>query len=229
MGDVPISLLTNEELKEYIAIASNRANSRLRTLEESGFSTSSAAYKKIQSLAFEGSERSIGMTKAKPQYTKEGKLKAVQPVGKVKFSSATRGAKRGELMHQAKLLEQFLEAKTSTVQDIKAIYKSSYETFKNNWDGDSPAPSMADMAEFWSNKSIQNFMKIYGSDEIVKALNSAKGKTDHLIEMVEQNKKELQYMARLNSTGNKKQPTQVNSKYYESTLDDIWENIEKGY
>lgn len=228
MTDVPISYLTNEELKEYIATASKRANSRLRTLEDSGFSTSSAAYKKIQSLAFEGSERSIVMTKAKPQY-KDGKLKAVQPIGKIKFSSSTRGASRGELMHQATLLGQFLEAKTSTVQDIKEVYKTSYETFKENWDGDSPVPSMAEMAEFWSNKSVQEFMKIYGSDEIVKALNSSKGKTDRLIEMVEQNKKELRYMARLKSTGNKKQPTQVNSKYYESTLDDIWTSIEKGY
>lgn len=231
MSDVPIAFLTNQELKEYIATASKRANSRLRTLEQSGFSTSSAAYKKIEALAFDGSERSIGVTKVKPQYTKTGKLKTVQPLGKPKFSSATRGATRGAMMHQAKLLQQFLEAKTSTVQDIKEVYDTSYKTFKTNWEKENKtdAPSMADMAEFWTNKSIQNFMKIYGSDEIVKALNSAKGKTDRLIDMVEQNKKELRNMARLKSVGTKKQPQEVNSKYYESTLDEIWGRVMKGY
>lgn len=212
VGNFNLNYMTKAELKDYLRAKTKIANTRLRAIEQKDLTKSSSAYQYLMAHQFEYKDITAN--------TKGGQLK---------FRTSFEGMSRNELVHLARKVNDFNDAKTSTIKGIRETYPKGYKTFAKNFEKeyDMKAPTEDEMNEFWKNKMNQNFMKIYGSQEAVKMLNASKSKPETLTKLLKTHGKEIKQMAKLKSLRNKQKPTALTEE--EKRLSqEIWDALESG-
>lgn len=153
-----VSSMTERQLKEYVKTVGKAANQRLRELESQGLTSSSAAYRYVQKLAFD--EERAKENAEIPTPTTMGRTAA----GEIKFNLRVRGKTLGELRHEVATIEGFMKARSSTVTGVKAIYKDAADTFQETHGNEYTREDYANFAEALSYTLFRNFERIYGSE-----------------------------------------------------------------
>ena len=153
-----VNAMTEGQLKEYIHTVGKAANQRLRELEKQGLQKTSAAYRYIEKLGFD-KDYATGKTGA----------------GQIKFNLRVRGRSFSELRHMVATIEGFMQGKSSTVTGIKDIYKSAYDTYAKNHEGQDygDRESFKNFAEAMSFTLFRHFEEIYGSTVAIYIVNKA--------------------------------------------------------
>ena len=153
-----VNEMTEGQLKAYIHTVGKAANQRLRELEKQGLQKTSAAYRYIEKLGFD-KDYATSKTGA----------------GQLKFNLRVRGRNFSELRHMVATIDKFMEARSSTVGGIKAIYKDAYDTYAKNHEGKEwgDRESFANFAEAMSMTLFRHFENIYGSTIAIEYANRA--------------------------------------------------------
>ena len=146
--------MSQRELTDYIHKMGKVANTRLRELEKTKHGSiykSSSAYRYVEKQA--RIEREQGQTF----------VYGVAKDGSFKFNTSTRNFDIRSLQERATQISRFLSARSSTVTGTKAIYKQSFETYRESggYEG-----SFSEWAETFSNAIIKNFREQYGTDNV---------------------------------------------------------------
>lgn len=141
-----INSMTEGQLKEYIHTVGKAANQRLREMEKQGLQNSSAAYRFVKKQAG-GEDYAFSKTGA----------------GQIKFNLRVRGRSFDELRHMVATIDDFMEAKSSTIGGIRDIYRQAADTFEEHFDGDFTKEDYVKFTETMSYTLFRNFEKIYGS------------------------------------------------------------------
>ena len=160
-------LQSEERLAEIVDKYAKTANSRLRSMEKSQYSSTSKvseisnAYRYVENQSHIGSE---WLT------TKNGKMI---------FKRGSKGRSIEELKKEALELDKFLfGVKTSTIKGAKQHYKNIRESIAKARDGKTDEvvdyfSKMSDkeFIDFWENKNMANVWKRFGSDIVIQILN----------------------------------------------------------
>lgn len=140
------------QLQKAIRQLGKTANQRLRELEKIGLTKASQGYKEIQRQSYDGM-RYLGKTS-------KGEVKFDLSLGTAKKSKKT----VNELREELTAINNFLNARTSTVSGIKNISGEAYKKYKEmGYKGSQK--SYEDFAEGWSRGLMQNLKECYGSTE----------------------------------------------------------------
>lgn len=105
------SSFNQKELARIVSSMAKAANARLRDVERADLTESSNAYKFVERRAFD-SDKAFSMTKK----------------GEIKFRTDQSKMTLNQLRHEAALLDDFLNSKTSTAAGTRAKYASIAET-----------------------------------------------------------------------------------------------------
>ena len=146
--------MSQRELTDYIHKMGKVANTRLRELEKTKHESiykSSSAYRYVEKQA--RIEREQGQTF----------VYGVAKDGSFKFNTSTRNVDVRSLQERATQISRFLSARSSTVTGTRAIYKQSFETYRESsgYEG-----SFSEWSETFSNAIIKNFREQYGTDNV---------------------------------------------------------------
>lgn len=139
------------ELKKYVKSMGKTANQRLRELEKQDLARSSRAYSYIESLEFDKDRKAF--------LSQTGK-------GEIKFRTATRGVSLESLELEARTIESFIQARTSTTSGVRHVTTEAYEAYKEQYPD--KTPSFQDFSEIYTKSLIQNMLSIYGSDKVLQ-------------------------------------------------------------
>lgn len=133
-----------------VANEAKRANTRLRALEKAGY-TDLASYANIKRLSFDNSN-SIS-------YTKKGEIKFRTDVSRMNES---------ELKEHQRIIEEFLNSKSSKVSEINKRRKKAWENWKKEQErqGKEVKMDVKEFSEFWTKSIIMKLKEAYGSDEV---------------------------------------------------------------
>ena len=150
--------MTQRELTDYIHNMGKVANTRLRELEKTKHGSiykSSSAYRYVEKQA--RIEREQGQTF----------VYGVAKDGSFKFNTSTRNVDIRSLQERATQISRFLSARSSTVTGTKAIYKQSFETYRESsgYEG-----SFSEWASIFSSAIIKTVMEKYGSGVVNKIM-----------------------------------------------------------
>ena len=153
--------MSQRELTDYIHKMGKVANTRLRELEKTKHGAiykSSSAYRYVEKQA--RIEREQGQTF----------VYGVANDGSFKFNTSTRNVDIRSLQERATQISRFLSARSSTVTGTKAIYKQSFETYRESsgYEG-----TFSEWASIFSAAILKNFMEQYGSDVVNKIMRKA--------------------------------------------------------
>ena len=154
--------MSQRELTDYIHKMGKVANTRLRELEKTKHGSiykSSSAYRYVEKQA--RIEREQGQTF----------VYGVTKDGSFKFNTSTRNVVIRSLQERATQISRFLSARSSTVTGTKAIYKQSFETYRESsgYEG-----SFSEWSETFSNAIIKNFREQYGTDNVNSLMQKAR-------------------------------------------------------
>jgi len=133
-----------------VANEAKRANTRLRALEKATL-TKTSAYENVRRLGFDGSKNIA--------YTKKGEIKFRTDVSKMSES---------ELKEHQRVIEDFLQSKTSKVGEIKKRRKQAYDKWKKEKErqGQNIDMDVDEFSEFWELSNIKKLKDNLGSDEV---------------------------------------------------------------
>ena len=133
-----------------VANEAKRANTRLRALEKAGY-TDLASYANVKRLSFDNSH-SIS-------YTKKGEIKFRTDVSRMNES---------ELKEHQRIIEEFLNSKSSKVSEINSRRKKAWENWKKEQErqGKEVKMDVKEFSEFWTKSIIMKLKEAYGSDEV---------------------------------------------------------------
>lgn len=133
-----------------VANEAKRANTRLRALEKAGY-TDLVSYANVKRLSFDNSN-SIS-------YTKKGEIKFRTDVSRMNES---------ELKEHQRIIEEFLNSKSSKVSEINKRRKKAWENWKKEQERQGKEVKMdeKEFSEFWSKSVIMKLKEAYGSDEL---------------------------------------------------------------
>lgn len=133
-----------------VANEAKRANTRLRALEKA-LLTKTSAYENVRRLGFDGSKNIA--------YTKKGEIKFRTDVSKMSES---------ELKEHQRVIEDFLQSKTSKVGEIKKRRKQAYDKWKKEKErqGQNIDMDVDEFSEFWELSNIKKLKDNLGSDEV---------------------------------------------------------------
>lgn len=133
-----------------VANEAKRANTRLRALEKAGY-TDLASYANVKRLSFDNSN-SIS-------YTKKGEIKFRTDVSRMNES---------ELKEHQRIIEEFLNSKSSKVSEINNRRKKAWENWKKEQErqGKEVKMNVKEFSEFWTKSIIMKLKEAYGSDEV---------------------------------------------------------------
>lgn len=133
-----------------VANEAKRANTRLRSIEKSNL-TKTSAYESVRRLGFDNS-KSIG-------YTKNGEIKFRTDVSKMSEE---------ELKEHQRIIENFLQSKSSKVGEIKKRRKRAYDKWKKEKERQEQNINMNidEFSEFWELSNIKKLKDSLGSDEV---------------------------------------------------------------
>lgn len=133
-----------------VANEAKRANTRLRAIEKAKL-TKTSAYENVRRLGFDGSKNIA--------YTKKGEIKFRTDVSKMSES---------ELKEHQRVIEDFLQSKSSKVGEIKKRRKQAYDKWKKEKErqGQTIDIDIDEFSEFWELSNIKKLKDNLGSDEV---------------------------------------------------------------
>lgn len=133
-----------------VANEAKRANTRLRAIEKAKL-TKTSAYENVWRLRFDGSKNIA--------YTKKGEIKFRTDVSKMSES---------ELKEHQRVIEDFLQSKSSKVGEIKKRRQQAYDKWKKEKErqGQTIDIDIDDFSEFWELSNIKKLKDNLGSDEV---------------------------------------------------------------
>lgn len=133
-----------------VANEAKRANTRLRAIEKANL-TNTSAYENVRRMGFDGSN-SIG-------YTNKGEIKFRTDVSKMSES---------ELKEHQRVIEDFLQSKSSKAGEIKKRRQQAYEKWKKEKErqGQTIDMDVDEFSEFWELSIIKKLKDAYGSEEV---------------------------------------------------------------
>ena len=137
---------------QYTKVASEakRANTRLRAIEKANLNKTSA-YENVRRMGFDDSKHIA--------YTKNGEIKFRTDVSKMTES---------ELKEHQRVIEDFLQSKSSKVGEIKKRRKQAYDKWKKEKErqGQNIDMDVDEFSEFWELSNIKKLKDNLGSDEV---------------------------------------------------------------
>ena len=137
---------------QYTKVASEakRANTRLRAIEKSNL-TKTSAYENVRRMGFDDSKHIA--------YTKKGEIKFRTDVSKMSES---------ELKEHQRIIEDFLQSKSSKVGEIKKRRQKAYDKWKKEKErqGQNIDMNVDEFSEFWELSNIKKLKDNLGSDEV---------------------------------------------------------------
>ena len=133
-----------------VANEAKRANTRLRAIEKANL-TKTSAYENVRRMGFDGLN-SIS-------YTKKGEIKFRTDVSKMSES---------ELKEHQRVIEDFLQSKSSKVGEIKKRRQQAYNKWKKEKErqGQKVDMDVNEFSEFWELSIIKKLKDAYGSEEV---------------------------------------------------------------
>ena len=133
-----------------VANEAKRANTRLRALEKANL-TKTSAYENVRRMGFDDSN-SIS-------YTKNGEIKFRTDVSKMSET---------ELKEHQRIIEDFLQSKSSKVGEIKKRRQQAYDKWKKEKErqGQNIDMDVNEFSEFWDLSIIKKLKDAYGSEEV---------------------------------------------------------------
>ena len=133
-----------------VANEAKRANTRLRAIEKANL-TNTSAYENVRRMGFDGSKNIA--------YTKKGEIKFRTDVSKMSES---------ELKEHQRVIEDFLQSKSSKVGEIKKRRQKAYDKWKKEKErqGQNVDMDVDDFSEFWGLSIIKKLKDAYGSEEV---------------------------------------------------------------
>ena len=137
---------------QYTKVASEakRANTRLRAIEKANL-TNTSAYENVRRMGFDDSKHIA--------YTKKGEIKFRTDVSKMSES---------ELKEHQRVIEDFLQSKSSKVGEIKKRRQQAYDKWKKEKErqGQNIDMDVDEFSEFWELSNIKKLKDNLGSDEV---------------------------------------------------------------
>lgn len=137
---------------QYTKVASEakRANTRLRAIEKANL-TKTSAYENVRRMGFDDSKHIA--------YTKKGEIKFRTDVSKMSES---------ELKEHQRVIEDFLQSKSSKVGEIKKRRQQAYDKWKKEKErqGQNIDMDVDEFSEFWELSNIKKLKDNLGSDEV---------------------------------------------------------------
>ena len=137
---------------QYAKVASEakRANTRLRALEKANL-TKTSAYENVRRMGFDDSKHIA--------YTKKGEIKFRTDVSKMSES---------ELKEHRRVIEDFLQSKSSKAGEIKKRRQKAYDKWKKEKErqGQNIDMDVNEFSEFWELSIIKKLKDAYGSEEV---------------------------------------------------------------
>lgn len=133
-----------------VANEAKRANTRLRAIEKANL-TKTSAYENVRRMEFDDSKNIA--------YTKKGEIKFRTDVSKMSES---------ELKEHQRIIEDFLQSKSSKVGEIKKRRQQAYDKWKKEKErqGQNVDISVDEFSEFWELSIIKKLNDSLGSDEV---------------------------------------------------------------
>ena len=133
-----------------VANEAKRANTRLRAIEKANL-TNTSAYKNVRRMGFDGSKHIA--------YTKNGEIKFRTDVSKMTES---------ELKEHKRVIEDFLQSKSSKAGEIKKRRQEAYNKWKKEKErqGQNIDMDVNEFSEFWELSIIKKLKDAYGSEEV---------------------------------------------------------------
>lgn len=133
-----------------VANEAKRANTRLRAIEKAKL-TKTSAYENVRRLGFDGSKNIA--------YTKKGEIKFRTDVSKMSEE---------ELKEHQRIIEDFLQSKSSKVGEIKKRRQQAYDKWKKEKErqGQTVDIDIDEFSEFWELSNIKKLKDNLGSDEV---------------------------------------------------------------
>lgn len=133
-----------------VANEAKRANTRLRAIEKAKL-TKTSAYENVRRLGFDDSKNIA--------YTKKGEIKFRTDVSKMSES---------ELKEHQRVIEDFLQSKSSKVGEIKKRRQQAYDKWKKEKErqGQTIDIDIDVFSEFWELSNIKKLKDNLGSDEV---------------------------------------------------------------
>lgn len=133
-----------------VANEAKRANTRLRAIEKANL-TKTSAYENVRRMGFDDSKHIA--------YTKKGEIKFRTDVSKMSES---------ELKEHQRVIEDFLQSKSSKVGEIKKRRQQAYEKWKKEKErqGQTIDMDVNEFSEFWELSIIKKLKDAYGSEEV---------------------------------------------------------------
>lgn len=133
-----------------VASEAKRANTRLRAIEKANL-TKTSAYENVRRMGFDGSKHIA--------YTKKGEIKFRTDVSKMSES---------ELKEHQRVIEDFLQSKSSKVGEIKKRRQQAYNKWKKEKErqGQTIDMDVNEFSEFWELSIIKKLKDAYGSEEV---------------------------------------------------------------
>ena len=137
---------------QYTKVASEakRANTRLRAIEKANL-TKTSAYENVRRMGFDDSKNI--------SYTKKGEIKFRTDVSKMSES---------ELKEHQRVIEDFLQSKSSKAGEIKKRRQQAYNKWKKEKErqGQNIDMDVDEFSEFWELSIIKKLKDAYGSEEV---------------------------------------------------------------
>ena len=133
-----------------VASEAKRANTRLRAIEKANL-TNTSAYENVRRMGFDDSKHIA--------YTKNGEIKFRTDVSKMSES---------ELKEHQRVIEDFLQSKSSKVGEIKKRRQQAYDKWKKEKErqGQNIDMDVNEFSEFWELSIIKKLKDAYGSEEV---------------------------------------------------------------
>ena len=133
-----------------VASEAKRANTRLRAIEKANL-TKTSAYENVRRMGFDDSKHIA--------YTKKGEIKFRTDVSKMSES---------ELKEHQRVIEDFLQSKSSKVGEIKKRRQQAYDKWKKEKErqGQYIDMDVDEFSEFWELSNIKKLKDNLGSDEV---------------------------------------------------------------
>ena len=133
-----------------VASEAKRANTRLRAIEKANL-TKTSAYENVRRMGFDDSKHIA--------YTKNGEIKFRTDVSKMSES---------ELKEHQRVIEDFLQSKSSKVGEIKKRRQQAYDKWKKEKErqGQNIDMDVNEFSEFWELSIIKKLKDAYGSEEV---------------------------------------------------------------
>lgn len=133
-----------------VANEAKKANTRLRAIEKANL-TNTSAYQNIRRMGFDDSKNI--------SYTKKGEIKFRTDVSKMSET---------ELKEHQRIIEDFLQSKSSKVGEIKKRRQQAYDKWKKEKErqGQNIDMDVNEFSEFWELSNIKKLKDNLGSDEV---------------------------------------------------------------